>query len=172
MLTRILWVVVALLLWAPPASAQRVDCGNGHWCRERNACLVGGMCAERASMPSGSPRLPNGKWCMPGERQNRLFPDLCVDATEVECRDGGTCPAGYQCGPAGGCVGGPPHTGPMCGGQQCRGGDACAESLGLCINPKQSVDCGNGIICSIHAACTENRSCAMVTGQRTRQRPY
>lgn len=166
-------VFAALVLLAGPAAAQRVDCNNGNWCPEGNACLIGGMCAERSStMPPGSTRLPNGNWCMPGERQNKYAPDKCVEVSANECHDGGTCPAGTQCGAAGDCVGGPAPTGPMCGQFRCSAGDICAQSVGYCINPQRSVDCGNGIICSVHAACTQNRGCAIVTGQRTRQRAW
>jgi hypothetical protein len=172
-LVRFLATLAALLLWALPAAAQRVDCGNGNWCPEGNACLTGGMCAERTStMPPGSTRLASGNYGMPGERQNRFAADKCIDIDAVECHDGGTCPAGMQCGAGGDCTGGAPPTGPMCGQFRCSAGDICAQSVGHCINPQRSMDCGNGVICSAYAACTQARGCAIVTGQRTRQRPH
>ena len=78
------------------------------------------------------------------------------------------CSPGSKCAPAGGCQGGAPRTGPMCGDVQCEAGHICA-STGRCINPKYFQDCLNGTICSNAAACEIPKGCVFVGSPRTKQ---
>jgi hypothetical protein len=167
----LLMLLGALLLWALPASAQRVDCGNGKWCPKGNACLLDGMCGRQIDRPPGAVTLSNGGFCDPGHHENRYRPGSCTPPGYVDCPSGLICPPQYQCSADGlRCEGGPPATGPMCGGGQCAEGRICA-STGRCMNPAIFKDCGNGTICSIHAACETPKGCAYVAPERTRQQP-
>jgi hypothetical protein len=151
-------------------SNQPVDCRNGHYCPPNNACLVGGMCGEMVDQVPGSVRTSGGKWCDPGFRENRYKPDSCVPGSYIECQNGAICPGGSRCGNDGTCIGGPPATGPVCGGRRCAAGRVCS-SQGGCMNPEYFHDCGNGTICSKSAACEYPRGCVLVSKERTRQIP-
>lgn len=165
----LLTLLAALFLWAPPASAQRVDCGNGNWCPQGNACLIGGLCGRLVNLAPGSVRISNGTYCDPGWREHRYRPGTCLAPGYVDCTNGTMCPPpNAKCGESGACTGGPPDTGPMCGNTRCAEGRICA-STGRCMNPAILQDCGNGSICSRHAACRQPSGCAYVAPERTRQ---
>jgi hypothetical protein len=163
--------VAAVFLIATEIVAQSsgtVDCGNGLYCPRGHACLVGGLCGPEIDQPPGSMRLSNGKFCDPGFREHRYRPGGCVPGSYVDCPDGFMCSPGSSCAPTGGCEGGPPRTGPMCGNDQCEAGRVCA-STGRCINPQYFHDCGNGTICSKAAACEHPKGCVFVSSKRTKQ---
>ncbi len=158
----------ALMLWIVQAGAQdRVDCGNGAWCPSGHACLLGGQCGREIDAPPGSVRTTNG-WCDPGYRESRLVPDKCVPPNYVECNTGLFCPPGATCVEGGGCRGGPPVTGPMCGNVRCSEGRICS-SAGSCMNTALSHDCGNGSICSHASACQQPKGCVYVGPERVPQ---
>jgi hypothetical protein len=136
---------------------------------EDNACLVGGLCARLVDTAPGSVRISNGTSCDPGWREHRFRPGTCVAPGYVDCPNGSMCPPpNAQCGQDGQCDGGPPATGPMCGDVRCAEGRICA-STGRCMNTALLQDCGNGSICSRHAACQQPKGCAYVAPERTRQ---
>jgi hypothetical protein len=161
MTTRLLAALAAFLLWATPAAAQnREDCGNGNWCPDGYACLIGGQCARMVDGPPGGVETSSGLLCDPGWRVGTFKKDSCVPPGYVECRNGNMCPPpNAQCVEGGGCEGGPPSTGPMCGGRQCAEGRFCS-SQGQCVNGALFQDCGTGSICSHASACTQPRGCA------------
>ena len=164
-------LLAALLLWALPASAQRVDCGNGKWCPSGNACLLDGTCSRVLDSPPGAVIMSNGSFCDPGHHENRYKPGTCAPPGYVDCPNGTICPPpNAQCRADGACDGGPPATGPMCGGVRCAEGRICG-STGRCVNTAVFKDCGNGTICSIHAACEAPKGCVYVAPERTRQQP-
>lgn len=166
-------MAVLLFFLAAPVAAQgaAVDCGNGMHCPAGDACLLGGLCAEMidavpGSVPSSS--MP-GYFCEPGFRESKVQPGKCIPGGYSECGNGLTCPSGMQCGPTS-CVGGPPPTGPACGGVRCAAGRICS-SRNTCLNPEYFHDCGNGTICSRGAACEHPSGCVIVAPERTRRRP-
>ena len=173
---RIAIVLMAMLAIAPFATKavgqQRgpVDCGNGFYCPAGNACLVGGLCAREADAPPGAVRLANGLWCDPGFREHEYRPGHCRPETSIACRNGLACPEGSTCAADGGCDGGPPATGPVCGAKRarCLQGRICS-SRRTCMNPQYHHDCGNGTICTHATACEHPRGCVYVSGERTPQ---
>jgi hypothetical protein len=169
LLLSFLVALVTQFLWTLPAEAQRVDCGNGQTCPAGNACLLNGMCARMVAEPPGAVRLSTGNFCDPGWRESTMRPGNCVPPGYIECGNG-TCPPGSRCAAGGGCDGGPPYTGPICGGNQCLEGRVCS-SRGSCMNPALLHDCGNGSLCSHAAACEYPTGCVYVSGERTRQLP-
>jgi hypothetical protein len=170
--------VIALLLLlvlplAAPAMAQdgRVDCGNGFHCPKGNACLLGGFCAVVIDAVPGSvpSRTQPGFFCEPGFRESTVQSGKCLPDSYTECSNGVTCAPGLQCAPDGrGCTGGPPPTGPVCGGMRCAEGRICS-SRNTCLNPEYFHDCGNGTICTKGGACEQAGGCALVAPERTRQ---
>ena len=167
----LLTLLAAFFLWAPPAFAQRVDCGNGSWCPAGNACLLNGQCGRIVDVLPGSVRMANSFYCDPGFHEHRYRPGSCVPPGYVDCPSGLICPPpNAQCGAEGKCEGGPPVTGPMCGSAQCAEGRICS-SAGSCMNTAIFQDCGNGSICSRHAACQFPKGCVAVAPERTRQQP-
>jgi hypothetical protein len=165
---RILAAFAAFLLWALPAAAQRVDCGNGHWCPADNACLIGGLCGRVVNEPPGAVRMSNGMFCDPGWRESTVRTGSCVPPGYTECQAGGICPNELQCTAEGGCAGGPAPTGPQCGDMRCAAGRICS-SRRSCMNTALLHDCGNGTLCTHAAACEMPSGCVYVSGQRTRQ---
>lgn len=166
-----LLMLVTLLLWALPAAAQRVNCGNGKWCPKDNACLVDGTCGRLIDVVPGSVRMSTGTYCDPGFREHRFRPGTCTPPGYADCANGSVCPPpNAECLANGQCGGGPAATGPMCGSSRCAEGRICA-STGRCMNPALFQDCGNGTICSRHAACEAPKGCVIVAPERTRQQP-
>ena len=147
-----------------------VDCGNGHFCPRGNACLVGGLCAPELEHVPGAVRTSTGDWCDPGFVEHKYRPGSCVPRAYAQCKSGMSCPPGSTCSSDGATCegGGPPATGPMCGGNRCMQGRICS-SRGTCMNPEYFHDCGNGTICSKSAACEHPKGCVYVGPQRTRQ---
>jgi hypothetical protein len=173
-LRSILVMFAALFLWVLPASAQqRVDCGNGSWCPQGHACLVGNQCARMVDKPPGAVETSGGLFCDPGWTVGRYKADSCIPPGYVDCPNGNMCPGpNAQCADSGGCLGGPPMTGPVCGGgNQCAEGRICS-SQGQCMNPAIFQDCGTGSICSHAAACTMPRGCAYVAPGRVAQQRW
>ena len=162
-LIRLLAALAALLLWAMPASAQRVDCGNGRFCPANHACLTDGNCARVVEVPAGATRMSNGLYCDPGWREGSLNPGKCIPPGYSECSAGGMCPNDTPCAPGGGCSGSV-ATGPMCRGQQCAAGRICSSAG--CMNPAILHDCGNGTICPHAAVCELPSGCVYVAPQR------
>lgn len=171
-LTLVAGLVIALFGLAMPAWAQgnRTDCGNGFHCPAGNACLINGACGELIEVVPGSTQTSTGNWCEPGFRESKVQTGKCLPESYTECASGLTCPSGMQCAPTGGCIGGPPPTGPTCGGVRCAAGRICSTQ-GTCLNPQYFQDCGNGTICTKSSACHFPRGCALVAPQRTRQQP-
>lgn len=159
-----------LAMLAAPAWAQNgsVSCGNGFRCPAGNACLQDGWCAVLVDSVPGSTRTSTGAWCSPGFRESTVRKGFCVPSDAVECANGLTCPADAQCTSDGGCEGGPPATGPVCGGATCMEGRICS-SRNTCMDPRLLQDCGNGTICSRYAACEVPSGCVFVSPDKTRQ---
>lgn len=166
-------LTVASTLLAIPISAQpagSVDCGNGNYCPRGNVCLVGGLCARAADKPAGAVASSTGDWCDPGFREHKFRPGACIPDSYSECRNGLACAPGMRCNTSGGCDGGPPATGPTCGGVRCMAGRICS-SRNTCLNTEYYQDCGNGSICTKAAACEQPKGCVYVEPGRTRQIP-
>lgn len=168
-------LAIALLAWASvllslPSGAQpagTTDCGNGHYCPSGSACLMDGLCAVQIDLPPGATRMSNGRWCEPGSREGTINRGFCIPDTYTECGRG-ACRPGTTCSSEGSCIGGPPNTGPICGGVQCPADRAC-NSANRCYDPSRYNDCGNGDICSKAATCQYPRGCVYVASERTRQ---
>lgn len=178
MLLRLFAVLAAFFLLIGQASAQgssqRVDCGNGSWCPQGHACLVGGQCARMVDKPPNAVETSGGLFCDPGWKVGRFKADTCIPPGYVDCPNGNMCPGpNAECAEGGGCRGGPPMTGPICGrsGQQCAEGRICS-SQGQCLNPAVFQDCGTGSVCSHAAACTVPRGCAYVAPGRVAQQRW
>jgi hypothetical protein len=78
--------------------------------------------------------------CPPGEVRAPLSGG-CMPAGAVDCGGGGYCLPGKRCTPSGGCTGGTPNTGPMCGSGRCPEGNLCG-SAGHCYDPRTTYICG------------------------------
>jgi len=174
-LTRSLMVALMTLMasisLAVPALAE-VNCNNGNYCPDGNACLKGGQCGVMVEAPPGSFKTSSGIWCEPGFREHKYKPGSCSPISYSDCRNGSICPAGSTCNDdKGTCDGGGPATGPQCGNFRCEEGRVCSSS-GRCMNPVYFQDCGGGTICSKNKACAEDGGCAIVGIGRTQQIPY
>lgn len=162
-------LLAIVLLWALPAAAQRVDCGNGYWCPKDNACLLNGQCGVLLDQPPGALSTSNGTFCDPGFHEHRYKPGTCVPPNYIDCTNGQICPGpNAACNADGTCGGGPPVTGPQCGSNRCSEGRICS-SRGTCMNTAVFKDCGNGTICSKYSECAFPSGCAYVAPIRTRQ---
>jgi hypothetical protein len=169
-----LLLLFALSMVSAAWAQDAVDCGNGLQCPAGNACLLDGFCAMIVDAVPGSveSKTTPGFFCEPGFRESTIQSAKCIPGGYHECPNGFTCPPEMQCGPSGGCVGGPPPTGPQCSGSgvRCAAGRVCS-SRNTCLNPEYFHDCGNGTICSNGAACEQPAGCVFVAPERTRQRP-
>ena len=172
-------LIALLALFVLPFAASSiaqdgvVDCGNGFHCPKGNACLLGGFCAVAVdAVPGSTPsKTRPGFFCEPGFRESTVQPGKCLPGSYIECPNGLACAPGMQCleGGRGGCTGGPPPTGPMCGGGlRCAEGRICS-SRNTILNPEFFHDCGNGTICTKGAACEQPSGCVAVAPERTRQ---
>src|SRR6185503_10848554 len=95
-----------------------------------NVCLLNGLCGRAIDEPPGAVRLSNGLFCDPGFHENRYKPLTCTPPGYVDCPSGLSCPGpNARCSADNlKCEGGPPATGPMCGGGQCAEGRICAST--------------------------------------------
>src|SRR5262249_4435634 len=138
-----------MALVAVHAQSDVVDCTNGYFCPRGNACLLGGLCAPvspESEAPPGSVRRSTGQWCDPGFVEHKYRAGACVPSSYAQCITGMACPDGSTCSSDGkSCEGGPPPTGPTCGGNRCAAGRICS-SRGTCMNTQYFQDCGNGTI--------------------------
>ena len=170
-MTAVMALVVAIVFFATSALAE-VNCGNGNYCPDGNACLKGGQCGVTVEAPPGSIRTSSGTWCEPGFREHQFKPGACSPVTYSDCRNGTICPPGSTCNDTQqSCDGGGEPKGPQCGNFRCEAGRICSSS-GRCMNTTYFQDCGGGTICSKNKACSEDGGCAIVGIGRTNQVPY
>ena len=153
-----------------PAAAQ-VDCRNGKYCPQGNACLKDGLCGVTVETPPGSTKTSTGSWCEPGFREHQYRPGSCVPSSYSDCTNGAICPPGTTCSNTGTCTGGGAASGPECGTGRCGEGRICASG-NRCMNPVYYQDCGGSTICSKNKACGQDGGCATVGIGRTEQIPY
>jgi len=171
------WTMAALVALVASISVAesghaRVDCGNGKYCPDGNACLKDGQCGVLVDAPPGSFKTQSGTWCEPGFREHKFKPGACVPQSYSDCRNGTICPPGTSCNDtAGSCDGGGAPKGPVCGNFRCEEGRVCS-SAGRCMNTTYFQDCGNGTICSKNKACAMDGGCAIVGIGRTEQIAY
>ncbi len=145
---------------APPPAPPKPACPPGTTPTKDGYCLSagqnycgGGMaCSNGLTCRNATGRCFYANGCYPDEVR---FPNSCAPPGAVDCGDGKHCQPGEYCKGDGNCGGGPPATGPLCGGVRATAGYLCVPDGSSSYNPRTSKLCSTAV-CDVRDECGEN----------------